>query len=80
VEADWTRVRFPTAPRISKRKREVMPVYLFMCSNCGVTQQVVTDIKTEPEAPTCGICELVMVRKFGIQHIRFNGGGWGKDA
>jgi len=57
-----------------------MPVYLFMCSNCGITQQVVTDIKTKPEAPTCGVCELVMVRKFGIQHIRFNGGGWGKDA
>ena len=57
-----------------------MPVYLFVCSNCGVTQQVVADIKTEPEAPYCGICELVMVRKFGIQHIRFNGGGWGKDA
>jgi len=64
----------------SKRKKDKMPVYLFMCSNCGITQQVVTDIKTEPEAPTCGVCEMVMVRKFGIQHIRFNGGGWGKDA
>ena len=57
-----------------------MPTYLYVCSNCGVTQQVVADLNTEPEAPTCGVCELVMERKFGIQHIRFNGGGWGKDA
>jgi predicted nucleic acid-binding Zn ribbon protein len=57
-----------------------MPSYLFMCSNCRVTQQVVAELDKEPEPPYCGLCELIMVRKFGIQNIRFNGGGWGKDA
>jgi predicted nucleic acid-binding Zn ribbon protein len=57
-----------------------MPSYLFMCSNCGITQQVISDLNSEPEAPFCGLCELVMERKFGIQNIRFNGTGWGKDA
>lgn len=57
-----------------------MATYLFICSNCGVTKQVVADITDEVKAPYCGLCELDMERKFGIQTIRFIGGGWGKDS
>lgn len=57
-----------------------MPTYLFMCSNCGTTKQIVADITEEVPTAYCGICELDMERKFGVGSIRFNGGGWGKDA
>lgn len=57
-----------------------MPTYLYICSNCGVTEQIVAEITEEVQTPYCGLCELDMERKFGIQTIRFVGGGWGKDA
>jgi predicted nucleic acid-binding Zn ribbon protein len=57
-----------------------MPTYLYICSNCGVTKQIVAELNEEIKVPYCGLCELDMVRRFGIQTIRFNGGGWGKDA
>ncbi len=56
-----------------------MATYLFICSNCEVTKQVVAEITDEVKAPHCGLCELEMERKFGIQTIRFIGSGWGKD-
>jgi predicted nucleic acid-binding Zn ribbon protein len=57
-----------------------MPTYLYICSNCEVTKQIFADLNEEVKVPYCEICELNMVRRFGIQTIRFNGGGWGKDA
>ena len=57
-----------------------MPTYLFMCSNCGTTKQIVAEITEEVPTQYCGLCELDMERKFGLQTIRFIGGGWGKDA
>jgi len=40
----------------------------------------VAEITDEVKAPYCDLCELDMVRLFGVGAIRFNGGGWGKDA
>jgi putative FmdB family regulatory protein len=57
-----------------------MATYQFICSNCGVTKEVVADINEQVPTPYCGVCELDMERKFGLQTIRFIGGGWGKDA
>jgi putative FmdB family regulatory protein len=57
-----------------------MPVYLFICSNCGVTEKVVAEINEQLKPPHCGLCELDMERKFGVGAIKFNGGGWGKDT
>lgn len=57
-----------------------MPTYLYVCSNCGATENVVAEITEEVKAPYCGVCELDLVRQFGVQTIRFIGGGWGKDA
>ena len=56
-----------------------MPVYIFMCSNCGVTEKVVAEINQPMQPPHCGLCELDMIRKFGVGAIKFNGAGWGKD-
>ena len=57
-----------------------MPTYVYICENCGGRKQVVAEIKEQVEAPYCDLCELDMVRLFGIGSVRFNGGGWGKDA
>ena len=57
-----------------------MPTYVFMCSNCGVTQQVIADIEEEVKTPYCGLCELDMERRFGLGAVKFMGLGWGKDA
>jgi predicted nucleic acid-binding Zn ribbon protein len=56
-----------------------MPVYLFICPNCGVTQQIVAELNEELKAPTCGLCELEMERKFGWGATRFLGSGWAKN-
>ena len=56
-----------------------MPVYLFVCSNCGVTEKIVAEINEQLKTPYCGLCELDMERKFGVGAIKFNGSGWGKD-
>lgn len=56
-----------------------MPAYLFICPNCGVTQQVVAELQDEPKPPVCGLCELVMERKFGWGATRFLGSGWAKN-
>jgi len=56
-----------------------MPAYLFICSNCGVTQQVVAELQDDPKAPVCGLCELVMDRKYGWGATRFLGSGWAKN-
>jgi predicted nucleic acid-binding Zn ribbon protein len=65
---------------VNEGKVKVMPVYLFMCSNCGVTEKVVAEINEPLKTPYCGLCELDMIRKFGVGAIKFNGGGWGKDT
>ena len=57
-----------------------MPTYIYICENCGGRKEVVADINEEVPKPYCGLCELDMVRLFGVGAIRFNGGGWGKDA
>jgi putative FmdB family regulatory protein len=57
-----------------------MPTYNFICSNCGRTEQVFAEMTEEVPKPYCELCELDMERKFGLQTIRFVGGGWGKDA
>ena len=57
-----------------------MPTYVFICSNCGVTQQVIADIEEEVKTPYCGLCELDMERRFGLGAVKFMGLGWGKDA
>ena len=41
---------------------------------------MVAEITEQVKAPYCELCELNMVRLFGVGAIRFNGGGWGKDA
>ena len=56
-----------------------MPAYLFIYPNCGVTDQVVAELQDEPKAPVCGLCELVMERKFGWGATRFLGSGWAKN-
>jgi putative FmdB family regulatory protein len=57
-----------------------MPTYTYICENCGGRKQIIADINEEVPMPYCELCELDMVRFFGIQAIKFNGGGWGKDA
>jgi putative FmdB family regulatory protein len=57
-----------------------MPTYVYICENCGGRKEVVAEITEEVEKPFCDLCELDMVRLFGVGAIRFNGGGWGKDA
>ena len=56
-----------------------MPNYVFYCNNCNKEKSVVIQISQELETPYCHDCEQDMIRKFGIQNIRFNGSGWGKD-
>jgi putative FmdB family regulatory protein len=57
-----------------------MPTYIYICENCGGRKTVVADINEEVPKPYCDLCGLDMVRLFGVGAIRFNGGGWGKDA
>lgn len=57
-----------------------MPTYIYICENCGGRKNITADINDKVEAPYCDLCELDMVRLFGVGAIRFNGGGWGKDA
>jgi putative FmdB family regulatory protein len=57
-----------------------MPTYYFECLDCKTTETLVLSITEEIKPTSCPECKTEMVRKFGIQTIRFNGGGWGKDA
>ena len=57
-----------------------MPTYQFYCDNCDAEKQATFLITEEIEPPYCNNCEQDMVRQYGIQTIRFIGGGWGKDA
>jgi len=58
----------------------LMPTYFYVCSNCEETKEVKAEIKNQPEAPNCNKCKELMVRRYGLQTVRFVGGGWGKDA
>jgi putative FmdB family regulatory protein len=57
-----------------------MPTYIYICTKCEATKEIVADITEDVPKPHCALCELEMERKFGLQTIRFIGGGWGKDA
>jgi putative FmdB family regulatory protein len=57
-----------------------MPSYVYICENCGGRKQVVADLSEEVKAPHCDLCELDMVRLFGLGAVKFMGLGWGKDA
>jgi putative FmdB family regulatory protein len=57
-----------------------MPNYVFYCDNCDAEKSITVQINDEIEPPYCNNCEQDMTRQFGIQTIRFIGGGWGKDA
>ena len=57
-----------------------MATYQFICSNCEITKEVTAEINEQLEAPACSECKETMVRRFGLQTIRFIGNGWGKDA
>ena len=57
-----------------------MPTYVYICENCGGRKQVVAEIQEQVQAPYCELCELNMVRLFGVGAVRFKGGGWGKDS
>jgi putative FmdB family regulatory protein len=57
-----------------------MPNYVFYCNNCDAEKSITVQITEQIETPYCHDCEQDMIRQFGIQTIRFIGGGWGKDA
>jgi putative FmdB family regulatory protein len=57
-----------------------MPSYNFECLDCKTTETLVATLNEELNIPKCPECNEDMVRKFGIQTIRFMGNGWGKDA
>lgn len=57
-----------------------MPDYIFICKECGGNKTITAPITEEVKAPHCHLCDLEMVKKFGVGAIKFNGTGWGKDA
>lgn len=57
-----------------------MPTYMFYCEHCESEKQVTAMLSEELEPPYCNNCEQDMVRQFGVGAVKFNGGGWGKDA
>lgn len=57
-----------------------MPTYKYQCPKCSQIEVAVRQINDKDVAPQCPICDIQMIRQYGIQTIRFIGGGWGKDA
>jgi len=57
-----------------------MPSYNFVCPECGATFIVVQALSADIPKPKCKVCKIELIRVFGIQTIKFNGTGWGKDA
>ena len=50
VEADWTRVRLPTAPR---RERTNMPAYKYQCVDCNEIEVMKFALNEVHVAPLC---------------------------
>jgi putative FmdB family regulatory protein len=57
-----------------------MPAYKYQCTDCNEIEVMVYELHEVHTAPLCPKCDKEMVRLFGLQTIRFIGGGWGKDA
>jgi putative FmdB family regulatory protein len=57
-----------------------MPAYKYQCVDCNQIEVMVFEINEKHTIPLCPKCDKPMVRLFGLQTIRFVGGGWGKDA
>ena len=57
-----------------------MPAYKYQCVDCNEIEVMVFEINETHTPPLCLKCNKEMVRLFGLQTIRFIGGGWGKDA
>jgi putative FmdB family regulatory protein len=57
-----------------------MPAYKYQCVDCNEIEVMVFEINETHTPPLCLKCNKEMVRLFGLQTIRFVGGGWGKDA
>ena len=57
-----------------------MPAYKYQCTDCNEIEVITFQLNEVHKIPLCPKCHKEMVRLFGLQTIRFIGGGWGKDA
>ena len=57
-----------------------MPAYKYQCTDYNEIEVMIFELHEKHKIPLCPKCDKEMVRLFGLQTIRFIGGGWGKDA
>lgn len=55
-----------------------MPIYDYLCCDCGTIKEVVHSIKEDPEV-LCKECDEQMVRSISRVGVQFKGKGWARD-
>lgn len=55
-----------------------MPLYDFICVNCGLTEELL--VKNSEEKVECPECKETLERKLGLSSFRLKGDGWYKDG
>lgn len=56
-----------------------MPIYDYICAECGMTAEIVASINDTTNI-TCPDCDVFMIKVFSAPVVTFKGEGWGKDA
>lgn len=53
-----------------------MPTYEYLCKDCNKQYEEVRGITEAQTLTNCTDCKSVLVRKFGVQSIKFKGDGF----
>jgi putative FmdB family regulatory protein len=57
-----------------------MPTYDYKCPLCHQSKAIVRSIHEDDPGYECANCKVPMHQMIGGVALKFNGGGWGKDA
>ena len=55
---------------------KIVPVYEYMCESCNTSEAVSRGINDKDPGYSCEKCNSVLVRKFALGGVQFNGGGF----
>jgi len=54
-----------------------MPIYTYLCTQCGHSEEVLQDMNAEPKL-WCPVCQHWMPRQISAASVQFVGEGWAK--
>lgn len=54
-----------------------MPIYIYLCTQCGHSEEVLQDMNAEPKL-RCPVCQHWMPRQISAASVQFVGDGWAK--